>query len=371
MGPWLWREKFEEDADWYPGKVSTDAQKPGRKKVITKTQEATIAKCAMSLKRKGVEPSVTEVVARCPTACLNPETDEPFTAKVILEVFKARCYDKDPASPWLHIPPKQKTALSEQAKEVRAEWADEVLQMGHHSGWYFRHVVWMDPCHSIIPGRPKTVFDQQQASYGKGDRWMSTDSRDDSRNLRTSPYVNKTLQWGDHRVWWYVFLCQGRVHVEVLPEGWSQYEGQAMVVDMLPKILKKLVDKDGPQPDHIFTDRGPGYYHPSSGTICPAYFAALSKHGYHPWAGENSKWQPPDIADILLHETVVSWLRKYMRQHPVKLTHNLQTNIARVGDLLKEACVHINTYYEAEELCHDFPKRLKALKAAGGERQKW
>ena len=166
-------------------------------------------------------------------------------------------------------------------------------------------------------------------------------------------------------------MCQGRLHVEVLPEGWSQHEGQALAVDTLPKNLKKVLAKDAPQPDYVFTDRGPGYYHPSSGTINPAYLAALSKHGYRPWAGEHSKWQPPDIADILLHETVVSWLRKYMRQHPVKLTYNMQTNKSRVSDLLKEAAAHINTYHKVEDLCHDFPKRLKALKADGEERQKW
>ena len=83
----VWREKFEADPEWYPGKQLEDAEKPGRKKVITKLQEAAIAKSAMSLKRKGVEPTVAAVTAQCPAATLNPETDEPFTAKVILEVF--------------------------------------------------------------------------------------------------------------------------------------------------------------------------------------------------------------------------------------------------------------------------------------------
>jgi hypothetical protein len=50
----LWREKFEADPQWFPGKQTVDAEKPGRKKVITKQQEATIAKSAMAQKAKGV-----------------------------------------------------------------------------------------------------------------------------------------------------------------------------------------------------------------------------------------------------------------------------------------------------------------------------
>ena len=90
----VWREKFEADPDRYPGKQAEDAEKPGRKKVITKAQEAAIAKSAMSLKRKGVGPTVAAVTAQCPAATLNPETDEPFTAKVILEVFPGHRADK-------------------------------------------------------------------------------------------------------------------------------------------------------------------------------------------------------------------------------------------------------------------------------------
>ena len=366
----LWREKFEADPQWYPGKQGQDAEKPGRKKVITKQQEATIAQSAMSLKRKGVEPTVSAVVAQCPAATLNPETGEAFTAKVILEVFKTRCYDNDPEFPWQHVSPKCKTALTPELKVHRATWGETMLAKRHHRDWYYRHVLWMDPCHTILPGRPKTEFDQRMASYGKGDRWMSEDARDDSRNLRSSPYVNKTLQWGDKRIWWYVFLTQGKVYVEVLPDGWSQWDGQAAVVSMLPRILKKMLGKDATHPEYIFTDRGPGYYHPSSGTISSDYLAALDKHGFKPWAGEHSKWQPPDLPDVLLHETAVSWIRKYLKQHPVKLVQSVEENTRRVTAVLGDACEHINTYYEVDNLCHSLPDRLKALVDKQGERLK-
>lgn len=365
-----WREKFEADPQWHPGKQAEDAETAGRKKIITKQQEATIAKCAMALKAKGVEPTAKEMKTRCPAATLNAETDESFSDKVILEVFKTRCYDNDPAEPWKHVSPKCKTALSPELKVLRAAWGEVMLGKRHHRDWYHRHVLWMDPCHTILPGRPKTEFDQRMASYGRGDRWMSDDATDSSRNLRSSPYVNKTLQWGDKRIWWYIFLTQGKVHVEVLPEGWSQWDGQAEVVRMLPRIFKKMLGRDATYPDYIFTDRGPGYYHPSSGTINPEYLGALGEQGLTPWAGDHSKWQPPDLPDILLHETAVAWIRKFLKQHPVRLVQSVEENVNRVRTVLEEACEHINTHYEVDDLCNSLPDRLKALVASGGERQK-
>ena len=123
------------------------------------------------------------------------------------------------------------------------------------------------------------------------------------------------------------------------------------MVEELPKILRKMLGAAGaPYPSVVFTDRGPGFYHPSSGTICPAYFAALQHHGFTPWAGEHAKWQPPDIPDVLLHETAVGWVRKFMKQHPVKLGSNMARNISNLGEKLQEAEDHINEHYEVEDL---------------------
>ena len=83
-----YREKFENDPDWYPGKAAENAKAPGRKKVITKQSQQTIANSAMRAKAQGLEVSAELMYTRCPKATKNPETGEPFTAKVILEVFK-------------------------------------------------------------------------------------------------------------------------------------------------------------------------------------------------------------------------------------------------------------------------------------------
>ena len=230
-------------------------------------------------------PSVSAVLVSCPKATLNPETTEPFSAKVVLEVFRTRCYDEDPQHPWTYAHPKHKTSLNPDLKEARWEWAKVMLAFSHHAGWYFRHVVWFDPCYTIVPGRPKTMYDQQQHSFGKAQRWMSGDKESTAKsvNLRTSPYTNKTTQWGDAKVWWFLVLARGKVHIHVVGKGWQQDPaGQAQMVEALPKVLKKMLGA-GPHPDVVFTDRGPGFYHPSSGTICPDYYSALEKHGFKPW----------------------------------------------------------------------------------------
>jgi len=295
-------------------------------------------------------PSVAAVLANCPQATLNPETDEPFSTNVILRVFRTKCYDIEPEHPWNYDHPKQKTTLSPEFVLARATWADAMLAFNHHAGWYFRHIVWVDPCYTIIPGRPKTIHDQMVSSFGKAKRWGSADARNEPKNLRSSPYTNKTTQWGDVKLWWFIVLARGRVHVEVMGRDWIQHgAGQAKLVERLPKILKKMLGHSETLPDTVFSDRGPGFYHPSRGTINPYYAEALTKFGFSPWAGDHALWQPGDIPDLLLHETAVSWVRKFLRQHPVKLGENMDRNIGRVEEKLLEAVDHINTHYEVED----------------------
>ena len=328
----LWRERFDADPNWHPGKEDEEEKgTPGRKKVITKAQETTIAQSAMNMKRKGLVPTVAAVIAQCPKATLNPETEEPFTSKVICEVFKTRCYDDNHNEPWTFRCPKQKTCLSPELIELRRVWGDKMLAINHQAGWYFRHIVWFDPCYTIVPGRPKTIHDQQQYRFGKAGRWMSGSASGESRNMRPSPYTNKTCQWGDEKVWWFMVLAMGKVHIHVVERGWQQDgEGQGQLVKELPKVLRKMLGTQVDHPKVLFTDRGPGFYHASSGNICTQYQEAVTEHGFQTWAGENSKWQPPDIADLLLHETAVAWARKYMKQHPVKIGSDMEKNIAEI-----------------------------------------
>ena len=368
----LLRTRFDGDGGWYPGKVSEDAKPPGRPKVISAVQAHAVAHSAMAMKARGTEPTVEAVVAHCPRATLNPETAEPFTSKVILEVFRTRCYDDNPEQPWQHVTPNQKTALSPELQLVRHKWGEAMLSKGHQSRWYFNHCVWMDPCSSIIPGSQRSAFHHQRSKLGKRKRWMSADSKRSSQNLRPAPYAGKQCHWGDRRVWWFIVLAKGRVHLEVMPTGWRQTgEGMAYMVSLLPGILKTMLGESEKLPGVLFTDRGPGFYHSSSGSICPDYAYALDAHGFKSWAGDNSKWQPPDIPDILLHETAVSWVRNYLRKQPFKLASTPSGSAHRLSVVLREAAWHINEHYEVGQLCLALPKRLKELVATEGDRLKY
>lgn len=193
--------------------------------------------------------------------------------------------------------------------------------------------------------------------------------KDDSRNLRGSPYAGKQCQWGDERVWWFVVLAHGKVAVQVMPRGWVQNgAGQAEMVKSLPGIVAKMCKNTGVKPTIACTDRGPGFFHARTGDICPEYAAALEQHGLKPWAGENALHQPADIPDVLLHETAVAWIRSYLRHHPVRIGANMDTNRANLVEALKSAAQYCNDWYDVEGLCHAFPKRMKQLVEREGGR---
>ena len=99
---------------------------------------------------------------------------------------------------------------------------------------------------------------------------MSEDARDDSRNLRASPYATKQKQWGDLRLWWFIVVAKGKVHIQVMPTGWQQHgQGLALVVGLLPGILRKMLGRGQKQPDFVFTDRGPGMFFSGTGGVVP------------------------------------------------------------------------------------------------------
>ena len=366
-----WRYTFSEDPEWYPGKQQFEGKKPGPKKVLTVQKQNAIASSAMSLKREGTEPSVAEVRSRCPDATWNPTTQAPFTDKYILEVFKEKCHDDGSEVPWRQLYPYQKTALPGFLREARLVWGKEGLQTGPAAGWYFRHCMWVDPCYNILTTAARQAFSHQQASYGKGKRWMSEDMRGYSRNMRSSPYGAHQQQFGDRKVWWFVVLVRGRVHFEVMGHEWRQTgAGMSEFVARLPSILGRLIEDGSSWPRVVASDRGPGFYQSSTGHITKEYSKALKRAGFRTLAGEDASRQPPDLADVLLHETVAAWVRKYFKAHPFSRKGSIDEQEARLRSLLSECATHINENYEVEALCRSFPKRLQEVVDNLGDRLK-
>jgi len=357
-----WRYTFDEDPGWFPGKTEKERAKPGPKKLLTAQKAVAIANSAMAIKRAGFEPSVSLVKEKCPVATLNPETQQPFTDKYILEVFKDKCHDDGSIVPWKQWNPLQRTALPDFLKTMRVTWGRGLLSEGASPGWFFRHCVWVDPCYNVLTTSRRQAFEQDQAKYGKGKRWISEDMRQYSRNYRASPYGGKQQQFGDRKVWWFIVLVRGRVHVEVMGAEWRQTaEGMAEFVGRLPQVLQRMVGRGQPLPRVVFSDRGPGFYQGSTGHITNGYSTALKANGFRAFAGEDASSQPPDVADVLLHETAVAWLRFYLRKHSFSRSGTLDAQEARLREVLAEAEEYINAEYDVEGLCKGLPDRLERL----------
>ena len=120
-----------------------------------------------------------------------------------------------------------------------------------------------------------------------------------------------------------------------------------------------------------FSDRGPGFYHRKWGTITGDYETACRSAGFTPWAGTNSKEgpraQPPDIGDVLLHETAISWLRR--EEESTRPRKPWEETPPMLGKRIQTAVNKINKEFDVRGLCMEFPDRLNTLiKVTGGDR---
>ena len=287
----------------------------------------------------------------------------------VKQIWAGACYDEGALEPWGHLAPLSKTALSPEMQRLRHEWSIAQLRLDRPPHWYYRHCVWVDPNHTILTIDPRSVFDAQQASYGRNKpRWISPDARMSSRNLRSSPYAEKQARHGDRKVWWHLVLTRGVVHFEVMGAGWRQTgRGQADFIDRLDARLPELLGEGTPLPRVVVSDRGPGFYN-SNGSIVAEYRAALRRHGFHAYAGDDARGQPADVPDALLHERAAAWVKTYMRRRPIPKTGSLDSKEAVLRERLRECAAHINARHDVVGLCHAFPKRLKELRRAKGAR---
>ena len=140
------------------------------------------------------------------------------------------------------------------------------------------------------------------------------------------------------------------------------------MVNELPSMLKKMLGKQTPLPRQVVTDRGPGFYQASSGTIVAAYKEALYQNKFIAFAGDEAKWQPPDLPDVLLHETAVAWVRGFFKKRPFKVKKKVKHNFTLFAKMLHQCELHINKNYVLAGLCKAFPRRIQALIRANGTR---
>ena len=75
---------------------------------------------------------------------------------------------------------------------------------------------------------------------------------------------------------------------------------------------------------------------------------------------------PGKLADVLLHETAVAWIRK--KEETSRITTPWTETVAQFTTRLKTIVQGINTTHDVEGLCRQLPRRLEKLVDGDGER---
>ena len=355
------------DPDWFPGKHN--GKKRGPPPLFTRAKRQRCAKVMMALKHsQGDEPSLSEMKVQCKRSTVNPQTGVPFDDKVLRRVLTEDCYDLDPEHPWRFQPRLQKRFLSQKVTGQRLAMCTQLLgpTYAHCTpGWFHRHVVWMDPCSSILPGNKAQWLAMKQAAKGaKG--YISDNAMMENANLRGPATALKQKTFVGRKMNWVILLARGRVAVRVLPVEWQlNGEGMAEVAGSLTGWLRDLLGPDAHLPRVVFTDRGTGMFSPA-GHILPRYDGALRAAGLRSFFGADATAQAPDMGDLLLHETAVSWVRNRLRRmRPQRVPW--EETVAQWAKRMSGAVAYANAHHKVDDLCRAFPARLdKCVAVAGG-----
>ena len=94
-------------------------------------------------------------------------------------------------------------------------------------------------------------------------------------------------------------------------------------------------------------------------------FKSVHKNGFRTFVGDDASWQPGDLSDLFMHETVAAWAAHYFKNHPLK-AKSLET----VKKRLSECEAYCNTC-EVSDLTHSLPRRIAELRKNKGDRLKY
>ena len=123
---------------------------------------------------------------------------------------------------------------------------------------------------------------------------------------------------------------------------------------------------DARLPRTMFTDRGTGMYS-GMGSVVHAYEEAVDAEGFKLFWGPDASRQSPDMGDMLLHETAVSWFRAGMKKEaPVvqPWKESREEWAARARRVVRR----MNSEHNVRGLCLEFPSRLQAVQDRLGDR---
>ena len=358
--------KLDADPEWFPGK--TDRTSYGPASVITPTNQAIVARSAMAMAARGQEPTYPELIANNPAALLNPDTNEPVGKKRVYAILKERCHDDpdDPEDTWKHRVKSSKIALTEGDIEKRWQWGLYMLSLGWQPWWIFKDVVWTDICNTILPRSEKKHLEIVLSNKG-GKGWSSSKTKLQSKKLRGKPEARKQKSYGTIKVWWAPVLTRGKLHVEMLGQGFPGecQEGAAILVAKVRAALN-IRFQGGDQPKTLFVDRGQGFFATNGGRISDPYKEALREHGLRSHCGDDGSRQPGSSGDLMLHETAVAWIRYRERKTLPREPWN--ETVEEYTSRLKAIVQHCNDNHDIDSLCREFPDRMQMLVDNEGDR---
>ena len=120
------------------------------------------------------------------------------------------------------------------------------------------------------------------------------------------------------------------------------------------------------QPDTLMVDRGNAFWASNTGMITGAFKTAVQESDFKTFYGDEGWRQPGKLADVLLHETAVAWIRK--KEETSRITTPWTETVAQFTTRLKTIVQGINTTHDVEGLCRQLPRRLEKLVDGDGER---
>ena len=77
--------KIDNDGEWYPGKVE---ETRGRKPALSSLAKSVIARSAMTIKKRGGEPTYRRMLGTCPEAVKNPSTGSAVAKRRVYDIFE-------------------------------------------------------------------------------------------------------------------------------------------------------------------------------------------------------------------------------------------------------------------------------------------
>ena len=357
-------DKIDGDADWFPGKHSDT--KRGPKRVLRGGKVGAIVSACKKLRAEEEEATYNELVSRCPTATLNPDTGEAVDKKLVYRVFRENCHDEGADDRWEHLTLMAQTALDEPAMARRVIFGRHMDSLGYTAEWFYLNVVWVDICSSIMPKTQRKAIALKKARKGKKG-WGSPSQKHKSQNRRLPPSAAKVNSSDTVRVWFVPILTRGKLHIEPLSASFAG-ETEAGAAEMVARVRAALNIRfqGSTPPTLLFSDRGNGFYDSGSGAITAGYKNALREHGLKAFFGDDASVQPGMLQDYFPHETAMAWMRDRLKKTVPRKAW--QESVEEYHARLKQCAAHCNNKYDIEGLCREPPWRTRELLKRQGDR---